>query len=192
MQAVDVLIVGSGLAGLRLALALPETVSVVIVTKRLVYDESLVQSVEAFQYSRGRGSVFIVYIDALADTDLKQVEDIVTSTLNDLASGEKVVKTETLSAILNNWEMNFLWGLEDIQEKAEAVQRYHHYLGQTDYVQQDLARYQSVTPEKIQRLVGQYFTTDKMSKLIVLPEDQKEPESTKDSESTPSNEGDAQ
>ena len=35
MQAVDVLIVGSGLAGLRLALALPETVSVVIVTKRL-------------------------------------------------------------------------------------------------------------------------------------------------------------
>ena len=38
MQAVDVLIVGSGLAGLRLALALPETVSVVIVTKRLVQD----------------------------------------------------------------------------------------------------------------------------------------------------------
>jgi zinc protease len=163
-----------------------------LLTKRLVYDESLVQSVEAFQYSRGRGSVFIVYIDALADTDLQQVEGIVTSTLNGLAIGETVVETETLSAILNNWEMDFLWGLEDIQEKAEAVQRYHHYLGQTEYVQQDLARYQSVTPEKIQNLVAQYFTADKMSKLVVLPEDQKEPDSTKDSESTPSNEGDAQ
>ena len=96
-------------------------------TKQLVYDQSLVQSVEAFQYSRGRGSVFIVYIDALEDTDLTQVEEIVTKTLNGLATGETPVDGETLSAILNNWEMNFLWGLEDIQEKAEALQRYHHY-----------------------------------------------------------------
>lgn len=38
MDSVDVLIIGSGLAGLRLALALPENVSVCIVTKRLVMD----------------------------------------------------------------------------------------------------------------------------------------------------------
>jgi len=38
MNSVDVLIVGSGLAGLRLALALPETVSVALITKRLVFD----------------------------------------------------------------------------------------------------------------------------------------------------------
>jgi len=38
MDSVDVLIIGSGLAGLRLALALPENVAVCIVTKRLVMD----------------------------------------------------------------------------------------------------------------------------------------------------------
>ena len=62
-----------------------------LLTKKLVYDQSLVQSVEAFQYSRGRGSVFIVYIDALEDTDLEQVEEIVTKTLNGLATGETPV-----------------------------------------------------------------------------------------------------
>ena len=60
--------------------------------------------------------------------------------------------------------------LEDIQEKAEALQRYHHYLGDTNFVSKDLARYQGVTPEKLQTLVSTYFTNDKMSKLIVLPE----------------------
>ena len=141
-----------------------------LLTKKLVYDQSLVQNVEAFQYSRGRGSVYIIYIDALPTTDLQQVEEIVTQTLNDLASGTEKVDGDTLSAILNNWEMDFLWNLEDIQEKAEALQRYHHYLGTTDYVSKDLARYQSVTPEKIQTLVGQYLTVEKMAKLIVLPE----------------------
>ena len=158
-----------------------------LLTKQLVYDQSLVQSVEAFQYSRGRGSVFIVYIDALEDTDLSQVEEIVTKTLNGLAIGETSVDGETLSAILNNWEMNFLWGLEDIQEKAEALQRYHHYLGDTNFVSKDLARYQGVTPEKLQSLVSTYFTNDKMSKLIVLPEPKENSEKT--SEGT---EGEAQ
>ena len=130
------------------------------------------QSVEAFQYSRGRGSVFIVYIDALADTDLDQVEGIVTKTLNDLASGDTAVDEGTL-IILNNWEMEFLWGLEDIQAKAEALQRYHHYLKDTSYVSKDLARYQGVTPEKLQTLVASYLTTEKMSKLIVLPNPKK-------------------
>ena len=153
-------------------------------TKKLVYDQSLVQSVEAFQYSRGRGSVFIVYIDALEDTDLSQVEEIVTKTLNDLASGDTPVDEGTLTAILNNWEMDFLWGLEDIQAKAEALQRYHHYLKDTNYVSKDLARYQGVTPEKLQTLVGSYLTTDKMSKLIVLPEPKED--------SATSTEGDAQ
>ena len=38
MDAVDVIIIGSGLAGLRLALALPESVSIALITKRSLLD----------------------------------------------------------------------------------------------------------------------------------------------------------
>jgi predicted Zn-dependent peptidase len=140
-------------------------------TKQLVYDQSLVQDVSVFQYSRGRGSVFIVYIDALEDTDLEQVEGIVLKTLQELGDGTTAIESSVLSAIINNWEMEFLWGLEDIQEKAETLQRYNHYLGQPDYLAKDLARYQNVTPEGIQRVINNYFTKDKMAKLIVMPEE---------------------
>lgn len=145
-----------------------------LLTQQLVYEQSLVQSVEAFQYSRGRGSVFIVYIDALEDTDLDQVTEIVTKTLDGISSAETLIDPTILSAIINNFEMDFVWGLEDIQEKADALQRYYHYTGDTNYVERDLDRYKQVTADKIQSLVSTYFSSDKMAKLTVLPE-QKEP-----------------
>ena len=111
------------------------------------------------------------HIDALEDTDLEQVESIVLKTLQELGDGTKAIESSVLSAIINNWEMEFLWGLEDIQEKAETLQRYNHYLGQPDYLAQDLARYQNVTPEGIQDVINNYLTKEKMAKLIVMPEE---------------------
>ena len=163
-----------------------------LLTKKLVYEQSLVQGVETFQYSRGRGSLFIVYIDALETTDLDQVSTIVTETLDGLAKGTTVIEEDTLRAIRNNLEMSFLWGLEDIQEKAEALQRYHHYLGQTDYVQKDLERYQAVTAEGLQSLTAQYFTTAKMSKLIVLPDPNQGDEDSTEGSIEDSSEGEGQ
>jgi predicted Zn-dependent peptidase len=140
-------------------------------SKKLMYDEQLVQDVSVFQYSRGRGSVFIVYIDALEDTDLDQVARTVQAELDGLASGEIAISEENLNAILKNWEMDFLWGLESIQEQAETLQRYNHYLGDTDYLGKDLKRYQDVSPESIQKLISSYLTADKAAKLILLPEE---------------------
>ena len=140
-------------------------------SKKLMYDEQLVQDVSVFQYSRGRGSIFIVYIDALEDTDLDQVAQIVQAELDGLASGEIVISEEKLNAILKNWEMDFLWGLESLLERAETLQRYSHYLGDTDYIGKDLKRYQDVSPESIQKLISTYFIADKAAKLILLPEE---------------------
>ena len=136
-----------------------------------MYDEQLVQDVSVFQYSRGRGSIFIVYIDALEDTNLDQVAQIVQAELDGLASGEIVISEEKLNAILKNWEMDFLWGLESLLERAETLQRYSHYLGDTDYIGKDLKRYQDVSPESIQKLISTYFIADKAAKLILLPEE---------------------
>lgn len=145
-------------------------------SKKLLYDQQLVQDVTVYQYSRGRGSVFFVYIDALEDTDLEQVQTMIQAELDGIASGEIKISQAELDAIVNNWEMEFLWGLESIQERAETLQRYNHYLGTTDYLEKDLERYRSVTPESIQQFISQYLTAEKVSKLIVLPESQEDQE----------------
>ena len=141
-------------------------------SKKLMYDEQLVQDVSVFQYSRGRGSIFIVYIDALENTDLDQVSQIVQAELDGIASGHIPIQEKNLTAILKNWEMNFLWGLENLLERAETLQRYNYYLGDTEYIDKDLQRYKDVTPESIQKLISSHLTAEKVSRLIVLPEEQ--------------------
>lgn len=141
-------------------------------SKKLMYDEQLVQDVSVFQYSRGRGSIFIVYIDGLEDSDLDQIAQIVQTELDGLASGQIEISEQNLQAILKNWEMNFLWGLESLLERAETLQRYNYYLGDTNYIDKDLQRYQDVTPESLQTFISSYLTADKVAKLIVLPEEE--------------------
>ena len=145
-----------------------------ILTKKLVYDQQLVQDVSVFQYSRGRGSVFIVYVDALEDSNLDEIADMIQKELDALASGESKIESKDLAAIVNNWEMDFLWGLESLLDRAETLQQYHHYQGRTDYITEDLARYKSVSAESIQSLIQSHFSLDKRARLIVLPEEKRE------------------
>jgi zinc protease len=143
-------------------------------TAKLVYEEQTVQEVSVFQWSRMRGSVFVVYVDAKPEADLDKIKQIVQQELDAIASGEKPVTEQELKAIINNWEMGFLWGLEDVLERAETLQSYAYYIGKPGYLQEDLKRYQNVTPESIQRIVAQYFTGEKSATLRVLPEEEKE------------------
>ncbi len=91
-----------------------------------------------------------------------------------IANGDKVVTEQELKAIINNWEMGFLWGLEDVLERAETLQSYSYYIGKPNYLEEDLKRYQNVTPESIQKVAAQYFTAEKSATLRVLPEEVKE------------------
>ena len=142
-------------------------------TSKLVYEEQSVQDVQVFQWSRGRGSLFIAYAEAKPEADLEQIRSVIQGELDAIASGKKPVTKEELDAIINNWEMDFLWGLEDNLERAETLQSYMFYLERPDYLEQDLQRYRSVTVDSLQKTVSQYFSAEKSSTLIVLPEEEK-------------------
>ena len=87
-----------------------------------------------------------------------------------LATGETPVDGETSQRFSKQLGDELCGGLKIFKRREVGLQRYHYYLGDTNFVSKDLARYQGVTPEKLQSLVSIYFTNDKMSKLIVLPE----------------------
>jgi zinc protease len=143
-------------------------------TSRLVFDEKVAQDISAFQWSRQRGSIFVVYVDAQEDADLEYIQKVVQEELNAIGSDEKPVKSEELQAIINNWEMSFLWSLEDLLSKAETIQSYLLHVDDSNYLEQDLQRYQNVSAKSIQSITQNYFTDEKSAVLIVLPEEKKE------------------
>lgn len=163
-----------------------------VLTQKLVYDQQLVQDVSVYQYSRGRGSMFFVYVDALENTDLQAVRTMILEELQKVAEGKTEIDTGDLEAIVNNIEMGVLWSLEDIQEKAEILQKYRHYKGTPDYLTQDIQRYKDVTPAGIQSMMQQYITADKVSTLYVFPQPEDSEEESGSTEDSDSQEGGAQ
>ena len=145
-------------------------------TSKLVYEEQVIQEISAFQWSRQRGSLFVVYIDAKVDSDLEYIKTVVQDELRGIASGEKPVEDEELRGIINNWEMNFLWGLEDSLQRAETIQSYVYHTADSNYLRKDLERYQNVTAKSVQEVASQYFTMEKTAVLTVLPEEKMEKE----------------
>ena len=105
---------------------------------------------------------------------LDKIQAIVHQELEQIGTNSKPVQQDELEAIINNWEMAFLWSLEDVLTKAEVVQSYNLHLGDSNYLQQDLERYQQVSADSIQQITANYFTTEKAAVLIVLPEETEE------------------
>lgn len=150
-------------------------------TSKLVYERRSIQDISVFQMSRAHGSVFMVYVDALPESNLDEITAFVHKELEAISSGEQPITSEELTKAVNNWEVGFLWGLEDLLDRAETLQDYQFHLGRTDFIEEDLQRYRDVTAESIQTLIGSYLLEEKSARLIVAPEP-KEQETTETEE----------
>jgi len=75
------------------------------------------------------------------------------------------------------------------------LQRFNHYLGEPDWLAQDIERYQKVTPEDIVKMMETYLVSDKRAVLFSLPRDKRGVEDMKkikDSFIKTNSKGDAQ
>ena len=133
----------------------------------LVYDKQVAQDVDAFQYSaRLQGQ----YIISATVADGHTTEEVVEAIDEALASiKETGVTAEQVEISKLNWEKRFYQGLQTINRKADILNNYNVTVGDPGYVQQDLERYMSVTPESISTAVNSYLHMDKRVVLHTLP-----------------------
>jgi zinc protease len=114
----------------------------------LITDTGEALEVSAWQYSQKLGSVFAVSGKPADGFSVETLEAKLQAHVDRLAA-EGPTQAE-LERVRNQLEVQFIVGLEGLEERASALNRYH-YLAQTpDFVNQDLERYRRLTAADVQ------------------------------------------
>ena len=110
----------------------------------------------------------MISIMANPDADLAQIEAIVAEEIAAL-NGDKPPTQAEVDRAAANLEMSLLHGVETVLGKAEILQRYRMFVGRTDYLEEDLARYGKVSIDGVKAEAGK-LTADSRLRMRVLPE----------------------
>jgi zinc protease len=135
--------------------------------KKLVIERQLARSVEVVQGSEALASVFEIQVDLNPDADMAEVEKIIDAELDRVVK-EGISDAELKRAVVN-YEAAFVWGLESLRARAETLHRYNQTAGDPDYITQDLNRYRTSSPARVQEAARTYLSKDARVEIITLP-----------------------
>jgi zinc protease len=135
--------------------------------KSLVFEKQLAQSVRAGQDSSGFSSLFTITVTLRSGADLEQVNKIVMDEVARLAK-ENLTDKE-IQRFVAQTEANVIYGLEDVNNRANDLQSYNHFLGDADRITWDLDRYRKTTADKIRAAFAKYIVPTKAVTIITNP-----------------------
>jgi zinc protease len=138
--------------------------------RRLVYDEQIAQDVSAFNWSKLLSGDFYVRIMARQGVQLDRVEEAVLEEIARLAAAPPT--SEEMERVRNSTETSFVRALERVSGKADRLNEYLYYTGNAGFAEQDLRRFQSLTPADIQRVARDYLHAHNRVTISIVPEGQ--------------------
>jgi zinc protease len=138
--------------------------------KKLVYEKQIAQSVDASQYSLMLGSVFEISATARPGVKPEDLEKAIDEELTAVAkSGPTAAEMERAR---NTIQASMIRGLERLGGfggVADRLNQYNHFLGNPDYLAQDLARYQNATAASVQKLAAEELARNKRVVVYGVP-----------------------
>jgi zinc protease len=135
--------------------------------KKLVYERQIAQDVSAYQYSMGLQSMFNIEATARPGKTVAELEKAIDEELAALAAAPPDMSE--VQRARNSFETSAVGSLESISGLANRLNMYNHYLGTPDYVQQDFARYGTVTPATVQSFVRDHLKTNARVVVHAVP-----------------------
>ncbi len=138
--------------------------------QKLVYELQLAQDVSALQRSAALGSVFLIEVLPKPGQSLEELRLLIDRELELL--GTEAPSQRELDRALNSLESGFLSAMESLSWKANSLNSYYMATGQANFYANDLARYRSLTPERIQNAVNTYLLQAPRVELTVVPKEQ--------------------
>ncbi|MBJ6760770.1 insulinase family protein [Myxococcaceae bacterium JPH2] len=143
--------------------------------RRLVLEKQLAQSVDATQQSLGAQSVFSIDVVARPGVSTDAIKNEVDAILEEVRKDS--VTPEEIQRVRTRFDTRMLSGLQAVGGsggKADVLQNYNHFIGEPNYVAQDLARYQDVTPEKVKQFARDVLRPDARVTLHAVPPSKQE------------------
>jgi zinc protease len=140
-------------------------------TKRLVDDEKIAQSVWVYQSGSGFSGTFDVVVTLApgqADPDAQRAD--VTRAIQeeiDKLIAEGPTASE-LSRHVIGVESGFVWGLEDLGGRANQLQWFNHYTGEPGYAGPYVERIRGITPAAVKAAAAKWLSKPH-AEIISIP-----------------------
>lgn len=134
--------------------------------QKLVHEKQIAQNVSAGNQSMMLGSVFMLVATAKPGVAIEELENALDDELAELQVNGPT--DDELERAKNLIQTQFVFGLEQPGRVADRLNTYNHYLGDPDYVAQDLARFDRVTPADVERIARQ-LTPGKSVTVLGVP-----------------------
>lgn len=135
--------------------------------RRLVREKRIAQSVSAYQQSLNAQSVFAIEAVVAPGHTVEEVQKEIDAVLAEVR--EKGVTKEEVDRARNKIATAFVAGIQSVGGKADLLQVYNHFLQEPNGFAQDLARYEAVTPEKVQAFVKTWLRPDARAVTYAIP-----------------------
>ncbi len=138
--------------------------------KRLIYDETLAQSVSAYQQSQQLGSMFRIDVVAQDDVALERIEAAVDAELDRIRTDGPT--EPELTRVQNQLETEAVVALQRLLERADRLNFYDAQLGDPNGFDRDFQRYRDATPATVRDWARQVLDPSLRLRLHVHPRDE--------------------
>ncbi|MCO4098758.1 MAG: insulinase family protein [Gemmatimonas sp.] len=136
--------------------------------RTLVYEKQLAQDVRMSNQSQKLDGMIQLVVTAKPGVLPSDIDAEITRALATvIASG---VTDRELTRVKNGMRASMLDGLANVSSKAFRLSYYNYFTGNPDYLAQDLARYDALTPAAVQRAARTYLAGTPRLVLTIVPE----------------------
>jgi len=138
--------------------------------KKLVYEQQIAQDVTAYNSSQMLGSVFQIEATARPGVKPEQLEKAIDAELALLR--DQGPTAAEVDRARNGAVSGIIHGLETAGGNggvADQLNRYNHFLGTPDYLQQDVARYTVLTPALLRAAAAKMLTSQSRAVIYCVP-----------------------
>jgi predicted Zn-dependent peptidase len=133
----------------------------------LVYRRRLAHSVEAYQYSRQLGSLFVIEVTARQGISQERLERATEAAIKRFVRRRPSV--DDLRRAQVGFETSYVVQLQELRRRAEMLNTYSNLVGRPDYVAEDLARYRSASPRSVHRWARDLLQSGRRGVFWVVP-----------------------
>lgn len=133
--------------------------------KSLVFEGELAQNIGAFNYGRTLAGQFQITATARPNVTLERLEAEINRQIELLHNQPPT--TDEVERAVNSHEAGFVFGLQNVNSKADWINHYATFFEKPERINEDLARIIAVKPEDVQRVAQKYLTPNRLVMHIV-------------------------
>ncbi|MFN5600115.1 M16 family metallopeptidase [Gemmatimonas sp.] len=140
--------------------------------RTLVYDKQLAQDVRMSNQSQKLDGMIQLVSTARPGVALRDLDAEITRIFSDIATNG--VTERELTRVKNGMRASMTDRLSSVSGKAFQLSYYNYFTGNPDYMAQDLARYEQLTPALVQQAARRYLAGTPRVVLSIVPTGKKE------------------